>query len=57
MHFFPQSLDLGAALEIRGLDAAQDAALLAAESPRRGLQSQDLSTVVEAAFEQCQQEH
>jgi len=55
VHFFPQSLNLGAALEICGLDATQDAALLAAESPHRRLQSQDVQIVVTAAFIWCQQ--
>jgi len=50
VHFFPQSLNLGAALEIRGLDATQDAALLAAQSPHGRLQHQDVLSVVTAAF-------
>ncbi len=55
VHFLPQSLDLGAALEICGLDATQDAALLAAESPHRRLQSHGVLSVVTAVFKWFQQ--
>lgn len=39
MHLLPQSLNLGAALEVRGLNAAQDACLLAAQRLGRSLQT------------------